>query len=116
MKLDLLAPAQPDIEVDEAVDIDLDFVVMDDAELEKPYRVIIHNDDVTPMDFVIAVLRKIFKLSFTKASQVMLKAHYNGQAVVCVLPYQEAYAKVYAAQGAAREQGYPLSFTLEPET
>jgi len=96
-------------------DIDLEFVVMDDAELEKPYRVIIHNDDVTPMDFVVAVLVKFFELDVRRAARIMLEAHTRGQALVAVLPYEEAHRRVYAAQSAARDFGYPLSFTLEPD-
>jgi len=94
---------------------DIEFKVMDDAELERPYRVIIHNDDVTPMDFVIAVLVTFFELSAERAIDVMLTAHHNGQALVKVLPYEEAHRRVYDAQSAARDYGYPLSFTLEPE-
>lgn len=95
--------------------IDLDFKVMDDAELERPFRVIIHNDDVTPMDFVIAALVTFFELTTDKAVDIMLVAHNNGQALVAVLPYEEAHRRVYAAQSAARDYGYPLAFTLEPE-
>ncbi len=94
---------------------DIEFKVMDEAELEHPYRVIIHNDDVTPMDFVIAVLMTFFELSANRAIDVMLVAHRNGQALVTVLPYEEAHRRVYNAQSAARDYGYPLSFTLEPE-
>ena len=96
-------------------DVDLEFVVMDDAELEKPYRVIIHNDDVTPMDFVVVVLVKFFELDVRRATRIMLEAHTGGQALVAVLPYEEAHRRVYAAQSAARDFGYPLSFTLEPD-
>ncbi|RME43745.1 MAG: ATP-dependent Clp protease adaptor ClpS [Caldilineae bacterium] len=96
-------------------DIDLEFVVMDEAELEKPYRVIIHNDDVTPMDFVVAVLVKFFELDVRRATRIMLEAHTSGQALVAILPYEEAHRRVYAAQSAARDFGYPLSFTLEPD-
>jgi len=95
--------------------IDLDFKVMDDAELEHPYRVIIHNDDVTPMDFVVAVLAHYFEVTARRAVDIMFTAHHHGQALVTVLPYEEAHRRVYAAQSAARDYGYPLSFTLEPE-
>jgi len=94
---------------------DIEFKIMDETELERPYRVIIHNDDVTPMDFVIAVLVTFFELSADRAIDVMLSAHHNGQALVTVLPYEEAHRRVYDAQSAARDYGYPLSFTLEPE-
>jgi len=105
----VIAPPRPDI------DIDIEFVVMDDEELEKPFRVIIHNDDVTPFDFVIAVLLSIFELDARRAIEITYEAHINGLALVAVLPYKEANRRVYNAQSAAREFGYPLSFTLEPD-
>ncbi len=103
----VVAPPKPDI--------DLDFVVMDDEELEKPFRVIIHNDDVTPMDFVVVVLINIFELEFQRAVKVMYEAHAKGKSLVTVLSYQEANRRVYNAQTAARAFNYPLSFTLEEE-
>ena len=103
----IVAPPKPDI--------DLEFVVMDDAELERPFRVIIHNDDVTPMDFVVAVLINIFELEFQRAVEVMYEAHRKGQSLVTVLPYKEAHRRAYNAKTAARAFNYPLSFTLEPD-
>ena len=81
---------------------------------EEPlYRVIIHNDDVTPMDFVIHVLMKIFLLGYGDAQGVMLSAHFNGKADVQVLPKTEAENRVNKAHFAAGLEGYPLHFTLE---
>jgi ATP-dependent Clp protease adaptor protein ClpS len=94
---------------------DTTYTVVTDEELEKPYRVIIENDDVTPMEFVVVVLRYFFGLTIEKASEVMLEAHYNGRALVAVMPFQEAQERVYEAHSAAREAGYPLSFYLEPD-
>jgi ATP-dependent Clp protease adaptor protein ClpS len=94
---------------------DVEFIVASDEELEKPYRVIIENDDVTPMDFVVLVLLSIFELSFERAQDVMLTAHYEGRAYVVTLPFEEAQQRVYTAHSMAREVGYPLSFYLEPE-
>jgi ATP-dependent Clp protease adaptor protein ClpS len=88
---------------------------MNDEELEKPYRVIILNDDVTPMDFVVYVLRGFFGLSMVRAVEVMFQAHNEGQAHVVTLPYEEAKQRVYEAHNAARAMGYPLSFYLEPD-
>lgn len=79
------------------------------------YRVIIHNDDVTPMDFVIYVLRQIFQLTGIRAVQVMYIAHYHGSAYVDTLPKPEALKRIYQAHYAARLQNYPLIFTLEQE-
>jgi ATP-dependent Clp protease adaptor protein ClpS len=92
-----------------------EFVVVTDEELERPYRVIIENDDVTPMDFVVLVLETIFELDFARAEQVMLEAHLNGRAHVVTLPFEDARQRVYVAQSLAREAGYPLSFYLEPD-
>lgn len=91
------------------------YVVVDEAELEKPYRVIIENDNVTPMEFVVMVLVFVFELTYDRSVEVMLEAHNNGRAHVVTLPFEEAQRRVYAAQSSAREAGYPLSFYLEPE-
>jgi ATP-dependent Clp protease adaptor protein ClpS len=91
------------------------FVVVTDEELEKPYRVIIENDDVTPMDFVVMVLGVFFELDFDRAMDVMLTAHNEGRAHVATLPYEEAKERVYNAHSAAGEAGYPLRFYLEPD-
>ena len=95
---------------------DVEFVVADDQELERPYRIIIENDDVTPMEFVVLVLLTIFELSVETAEEVMLEAHHTGHAYVATLPFQEAQQRVYTAHSMARQSGYPLSFYLEPES
>lgn len=93
----------------------LTFRVAERDELEKPYRVIIENDDVTPMDFVVLTLRVFFGLGFERAMAVMLTAHNEGRAHVVTLPFEEAQERVYNAHHAAREEGYPLTFYLEPD-
>ncbi len=109
----VIAPPVPDIDTD--TDIDIEFIVMDEEELERPYRVIIHNDDVTPFDFVIATLVTIFELSFRRATHVAYEAHTQGNAYVTTLPLEEAKSRVFKAQYLARQQGFPLIFTIEPE-
>lgn len=104
-----------DTDTETGTDIDIDFVVMDEEELERPYRVIIHNDDVTTFEFVIAVLVTIFELSFARASDIAYEAHTQGNAYVTSLPLEEAKRRVFKAQYAARQQGFPLTFTIEPE-
>lgn len=79
------------------------------------YRVIIHNDDVTPMDFVLRILQSVFKLSGLHALHVMYSAHYNGQAYVQTLPKPEGVRRIGLAHTSARLNRYPLTFTLEPE-
>jgi ATP-dependent Clp protease adaptor protein ClpS len=85
------------------------------TELEPLYRVLIHNDDVTPMDFVVHVLMRIFLLPQPDAETVMLTAHFTGLAVVQVLPKSEAERRIRKAHFAAALEGYPLHFSMEPE-
>lgn len=82
---------------------------------EPLYRVIIHNDDVTPMDFVVHVLRTIFMLLIPDAVEVMYLAHYRGEAVVQILPRSEAEKRINKAHFAAGLEGYPLHFSMEAE-
>lgn len=110
-----LAETGTENDTETATDIDIEFVVMDEEELERPYRVIIHNDLVTTFDFVIAVLVTIFELPANRAIEVTYEAHTKGNAYVTTLPLEEAKSKVYKAQYAARENGFPLTFTIEPE-
>lgn len=87
----------------------------EETELEPLYRVIIHNDDVTPMDFVVQILKTIFYLSNPKAAEIMLTAHYYGTAYVQTLPKSEAERRINKAHFAAGLEGYPLHFSIEPE-
>jgi ATP-dependent Clp protease adaptor protein ClpS len=107
------APAPPDIEVERGVR--LDELPVSQTELEPPYRVLVHNDDVTPFEFVIAVLRAVFHLSGSDALAVTTRAHYRGLAYVATLPFEEAKHRVGQAHGLARSAGFPLTFTIEPE-
>jgi ATP-dependent Clp protease adaptor protein ClpS len=85
------------------------------TEVEPLYRVIIHNDDVTPMDFVVHLLTTIFILAQPNALEVMLIAHIKGAAYVQTLPKAEAEKRINKAHFAAGLEGYPLHFSLEPE-
>jgi ATP-dependent Clp protease adaptor protein ClpS len=84
--------------------------------LEPLWRVMIHNDDVTPYDFVVQVLVSIFKLSDAVAEMITLSAHLTGKAHVVTRPKREAETLVNKAHFAARMEDYPLTFTLEPES
>ncbi len=99
----MIAPPQPKIE----------FLVAE--ELEPPYRVLIHNDDVTPMDFVVDVLQSVFEMLFERAESVMLTAHTRGVAYVATYPKEEAQSRVARTHNLAGAAGYPLKFTMEPE-
>ena len=87
----------------------------EETELEPLFRVIIHNDDVTPMDFVFHILKTIFYLSNPKAAEIMMTAHVYGTAYVQTLPKTEAEKRISKAHFAAGLEGYPLHFSLEPE-
>ena len=86
-----------------------------DIALEPMYRVIIHNDDVTPMDFVVTILERIFFVSGPAAVEIMYTAHYSGAAYVQSLPKSEAQSRIGRAHFAAGLDGYPLHFSMEPE-
>lgn len=83
--------------------------------LEAPWKVFIHNDDVTPYDFVVMVLERFFELSPLEAEHVTFVAHSSGVAYVTTLPRQEAEKRVGRAHFAASLEGYPLTFSIEPE-
>ena len=85
------------------------------TELEPLYRVIIHNDDVTPMDFVVNILQRIFMLGMDRALNIMYIAHFTGIAYVQTLPKSEAEKRIDKAHFAAGLEGYPLHFSIEPE-
>ncbi|MGF1445458.1 MAG: ATP-dependent Clp protease adapter ClpS [Pikeienuella sp.] len=85
--------------------------------VDKPrmYKVILLNDDFTPRDFVVAVLRKIFRLTSEQAHRVMITAHNRGVCVVAVYTRDIAETKAEEGTEAGRCAGYPLKFTTEPE-
>jgi len=84
-----------------------------DAVDEPLYHVIIHNDDVTPMDFVVRILQGVFYLDNLAAFQIMYSAHYHGQAHVQTLPKPEAIKRVGMAHFSASLNHYPLHFSVE---
>ncbi|MCB9418521.1 MAG: ATP-dependent Clp protease adaptor ClpS [Ardenticatenaceae bacterium] len=83
--------------------------------LERLHKVVIHNDEVTPYEFVIIVLRRFFGLTLPDAEHITYVAHTQGQALVTILPLQEAQKRVGQAHFAASLEGFPLMFTIEPE-
>lgn len=92
-----------------------EFIVVDQPVFDEQHRVLIHNDDVTPFDFVITVLKSVFRLSHEIAEHITLTAHLKGLALVVVRPKPEAERLVARAHMAARIEGFPLSFSLEPD-
>lgn len=88
--------------------------ILGDA-LEPRYKIFIHNDEVTPYDFVILVLQKFFDLDPLASEHVTFVAHTSGIAYVATYPLTEAQKRVGKAHFAATLEGYPLQFTIEPE-
>lgn len=85
--------------------------------LKEPrrYKVVMHNDDFTTMDFVVMVLKQVFFHPEEKALSLMLQIHHTGKAVVGVYSYDIAMSKAEKASSMAEENGFPLSVTVEPE-
>ncbi len=86
-----------------------------ETKLEPLYQVIIHNDPVTPMDFVVHILKTRFYLSNDKAAEIMFTAHIYNSAYVQTLAKSEAEKRLQYAHAEAHNAGYPLKFTMEPE-
>src|SRR3989475_6404954 len=86
-------------------------------ETERPrlHKVILVNDDYTPREFVVAVLKAEFRMSEEQAYRVMITAHRRGVCVVAVYVKDVAETKATRATDAGRSKGYPLLFTTEPE-
>jgi ATP-dependent Clp protease adaptor protein ClpS len=81
----------------------------------KLHKVILVNDDYTPREFVVRVLRAEFRMSEEQAHRVMMTAHQRGVCVVAVFTKEIAESKATNATDAGRKKGYPLLFTTEPE-
>ncbi len=81
----------------------------------RRYKVIIYNDDFTTMEFVVKILRQVFLKSEAEAEALMLQVHHSDKAVVGIYTYDIAVSKARKATTMAREQGYPLRLTVEPE-
>lgn len=108
-------PQQPDRYGDEG---DLDVVAAQSKpELKKPplYRVVLLNDDYTPMEFVVQVLQKIFSLDRSVATRVMLQVHTRGKGVCGVYTYEIAETKVAQVTALAQRNQHPLLCTLEED-
>ncbi|MGO9359291.1 MAG: ATP-dependent Clp protease adapter ClpS, partial [Xanthobacteraceae bacterium] len=86
------------------------------ARVERPrlYKVILLNDDFTPREFVVVVLKAEFRMTEEQAHRVMITAHRRGACVVAVFARDIAETKATRATDMARAKGYPLMFTTEP--
>ncbi len=87
------------------------------VETKEPsfYRVIMINDDYTPMEFVIMVLETIFHHSSKESHELMLQVHQKGQATCGIFPYDVARTKVHQVKSLAKKHQHPLQCTMEKE-
>lgn len=99
------APARPDT------------VTRTAPKVERPrlYKVILLNDDYTPREFVVAVLKAVFRMGAETAQRVMLTAHRKGACVIAVYTRDVAETRAKEATELGKSKGYPLFFTTEPE-
>ncbi len=85
------------------------------AKPKKPsqYKVLLLNDDYTPMEFVVIVLKRFFRMDMEEATRVMLHVHQKGVGVCGIFPYEVAETKVHQVMDFARQNQHPLQCTLE---
>ena len=95
--------------------IEGDLQVEDLLEQPRRYKVLLHNDDYTTMEFVVHVLKTVFGKSESEASLVMLKVHQEGVGVCGIYTAEIAEAKVVMVHHMARKKGFPLKCTMEEE-
>ena len=107
--------SDPHLQQTEAPVTEFDAELAGETVLDRRWFVLLHNDDVTPFEYVIRVLTSLFLLSEEMAEHVAQTAHSEGKAVVVVRPRAEAERLVKVARTRARLDGYPLTFSLEPE-
>lgn len=81
----------------------------------KQYKVVMHNDDFTTMEFVVAILSDIFNRSIEEANKIMMEVHKNGKGVAGIYPYDIAISKATKAMTIAKEEGFPFKLTVEEE-
>ncbi|WNO61255.1 ATP-dependent Clp protease adapter ClpS [Rheinheimera sp. MMS21-TC3] len=97
----------------EEQDVVLEQLTQQRVEPPRMYRVVLHNDDYTPMDFVIDVLSRFFNLQYEQATEIMLKVHYEGKGVCGTFTAEIAETKVQQVMHYAKEHQHPLLCTME---
>lgn len=104
-------PEIPDIERDGEV------LTESETKLEKPnlYKVILHNDDFTTMEFVVFILKHVFNKGDAEAFAIMLKVHNEGIGIAGIYPYEVANMKAEKATNLSKAHEYPLLCTVEEE-
>lgn len=93
------------------IDEELDF----ELALDKPsmYKVLLHNDDYTTMEFVVMILSTIFRKNFQESENIMLEVHEKGKGLCGVYTHEIAQTKIQQVTQLAKEEGFPLLATME---
>ena len=88
-----------------------------EEEIKEPpmYKVLLHNDDFTTKEFVVGILMTFFDKSIEEASRLMWHVHKNGIGVCGVYAFEVAETKAHQVTIVARENGFPLKITMEPD-
>jgi len=94
---------------------EIDSQIRDDTDEPPMYKVLLHNDDYTTMDFVIEILIIVFNKPPEEAVEIMLNVHRKGIGVCGVYTYEISETKVETVHALAREHGFPLKCTMEKE-
>ena len=85
------------------------------AERPRLYKVVLLNDDYTPREFVVQVLKAVFRTTEDQAYRIMMTAHQKGVCVVATFTRDVAESKASEGTDMGRQKGYPLAFSTEPE-
>jgi ATP-dependent Clp protease adaptor protein ClpS len=89
--------------------------VRDDTDEPSMYKVLLHNDDYTTMEFVVEILMLVFKKSPEDAVRIMLNVHHKGIGICGVYTFEVSETKVNTVHTLARQYGFPLKCTMEKE-
>jgi len=98
-----------------STDVQIDEKIEQTVKEPSKYRVVFHNDDHTPMEFVVELLMTVFKHSSVTAEELTLKIHSEGTATVGVYTYEIAESKGVEATTLSRSHGFPLVITVEED-
>ena len=98
-------------------DVQADTIQSERSETREPsmYKVILHNDDYTTMEFVVEILMMVFGKTLEKATEIMLNVHHKGQGICGVYTREVAETKVETVHHLAGNKGFPLKSTMEKE-
>jgi len=98
-------------------DVQEDTIQSERSETREPsmYKVILHNDDYTTMEFVVEILMMVFGKTLEKATEIMINVHHKGQGICGVYTREVAETKVETVHHLAGNKGFPLKSTMEKE-